>query len=101
MWQVQLSDSAVADLDEIYRWQAQPGAGMAAVRRLRAIGAALRRLRRAPYLYQIGERPGTREATAGGHRIVYRISPDTGSNTTAGDVLVLRVFGPGQRRDEP
>lgn len=34
-----------------------------------------------------------------GHRVIYRVSPDTGSNSTAGDVQVLRVFGPGQSRD--
>ena len=31
-----------------------------------------------------------------GHRVIYRVDPDSGSNATAGDVLVLRVFGPGQ-----
>jgi hypothetical protein len=30
------------------------------------------------------------------HVVVYELHPDTGSNATAGDVLVLRVFGPGQ-----
>jgi len=27
-----------------------------------------------------------------GYRVVYRVTPDTGNNATAGDVLVLRVF---------
>jgi hypothetical protein len=31
---------------------------------------------------------------------LYRVVPDTGRNDTAGDVLVLRVFGPGQDRDD-
>jgi hypothetical protein len=31
-----------------------------------------------------------------GHLVVYRLLPDTGSNQTAGDVEVLRVFEPGQ-----
>ncbi len=33
------------------------------------------------------------------HVVVYRVAPDTGDNRTAGDVLVVRVFGPGQQRD--
>ena len=32
------------------------------------------------------------------HRVIYRVQPDTGLSATAGDVLVLRVFGPGQSR---
>jgi hypothetical protein len=27
------------------------------------------------------------------------VEPDTGRSVTAGDVLVLRVFGPGQSRE--
>jgi hypothetical protein len=38
---------------------------------------------------------------AGGHRVFYKVDPDTGSNKTAGDVLVPRVYGPGQSRDRP
>jgi hypothetical protein len=34
----------------------------------------------------------------GGYRALYRVSPDTGRDETAGDVRVLRVFGPGQDR---
>jgi len=33
------------------------------------------------------------------HVVVYEVIPDTGRDTTAGDVTVLRVFGPGQSRD--
>jgi hypothetical protein len=46
----------------------------------------------------MGDHPGRREMSCEGHRVVYRVDPDTGSNATAGDVLVLRVFGPGQDR---
>jgi hypothetical protein len=34
----------------------------------------------------------------GGYRAFYEVLPDTGRNDTAGDVIVLRVFGPGQDR---
>ncbi len=34
-----------------------------------------------------------------GHRVIYEVVPDTGRNATAGNVTVLRVFGPGQSRD--
>jgi hypothetical protein len=33
------------------------------------------------------------------HRIVYRVSPDTRDNATAGDVLVVRILGPGRSFD--
>jgi hypothetical protein len=50
-------------------------------------------------MYARGEHENTRELSVEGHRVVYAVTPDTGSNATAGDVLVLRVFGPGQLRD--
>ena len=34
----------------------------------------------------------------GGYRAPYRVIPDSGRSDTAGDVLVLRVLGPGQDR---
>jgi hypothetical protein len=35
----------------------------------------------------------------GGYRVLYEVYPDTGHSETAGDVRVLRVFGPGQSRE--
>ncbi len=35
---------------------------------------------------------------SGGYRVLYEVVPDTGSNQTAGDVRVLRVYGPRQDR---
>jgi plasmid stabilization system protein ParE len=90
------TDEAADDLAAMRRWYSQPGA--AAKRRAQAIVDAIERLRDMPCLPARGRRPGTREFTAQGHRIIYRVDPDTDSNTTAGDVLVLRVFGPGQDR---
>jgi plasmid stabilization system protein ParE len=97
-WRVSLSDQAVLDLAAIYRWQRQPGSGPAAKRRLQAIRDTIRRLGRYPYHYVRGDHPGTREATCEGHRIIYVVDPDTGRNADAGEVTVLRVFGPGQLR---
>ena len=46
------------------------------------------------------ESPGFREAPlTGGYRVIYQVDPDTGRNDTAGNVLILRIFGPGQSRD--
>lgn len=42
-----------------------------------------------------------RERHVEGHRIAYEVEPDTGEDATAGDVTVLRVFGPGQDRTDP
>ena len=90
---------ALADLDAIRRWQTQPGAGQAARRRLMAIRTAIGRLRQHPCVYPVGEHPGVRELPCtGGYRALYEVHPDTGRDETAGDVQVLRVFGPGQDR---
>lgn len=96
------TDKALADLDEIGRWLTQSGAGPAARRRLTAVWAAIERLREHPCLYPIGDHPGVRELPCnGGYRALYEVHPDTGRNATAGDVRVLRVFGPGQDRSSP
>jgi plasmid stabilization system protein ParE len=87
------------DIDAIRRWLTQPGSGPAARRRLKAIGAAINRLRQQPCLYPVGSHRGVRELPChGGYRVLYRVIPDTGRAETAGDVRVLRVFGPGQDR---
>ena len=61
----------------------QAGAGASALRRLLAISSAID-----PLMLPCG----------GGYRALYRLRPDTGRNETAGDVPVLRVFGPHQGR---
>jgi hypothetical protein len=38
-------------------------------------------------------------ACTGGYRALYTVVQDTGRSATAGDVLVLRIFGPGQSRE--
>jgi plasmid stabilization system protein ParE len=98
--QLDYTDEAVEDLQAIRRWLMQPGSGPAARRRLRAIRAAIRRLREHPCRYPAGQLPGVRELPCdGGYRAMYAVFPDTGRDETAGVVLVLRVFGPGQSRD--
>ena len=97
------TNTALADLDAIRVWLTQPGSGIAARRRLAAIWAAIDRLRESPCLYPVGNYPGVRELPCnGGYRAMYyEVRPDTGRNDTAGDVHVLRVFGPGQSRSRP
>ena len=93
--------AAIADLDAIRRWQMQPGAGAASLRPLRRLRAAIQRLRQDPARYPVGEHPGVREMpTESGHRVMYVVTPDTGHRAGAGDVVVLRVFGPGQSRTQ-
>jgi hypothetical protein len=65
-----------------------------------AIWTAIERLCLHSCLYPAGQHPGVRELPcAGGYRALYEVRPDTGRDETAGDVRVLRVFGPGQSRD--
>ena len=93
------TDKALADLDAAKGWLTQPGYGPAARRRLAAIWAAIEGLRDHPCLHPGGQHPGVRALPcAGGFRALYRVIPDTGRDRTAGDVRVLRVFGPGQDR---
>ena len=73
-------------------------APLSAKRRVKAILAVLRCLKTMPCLYTPGDEPGTRQAFCEGHVVVYEVDPDTLDNGTAGDVLVLRVFAPGQDR---
>jgi plasmid stabilization system protein ParE len=94
------TDEAIEDLKSIRRWLSQPGSGQRARRRLRRIRAAINRLREHPCLYPVNHRSLVRELPCdGGYRVMYEVYPDTGRDETAGDVVVLRVFGPGQSRD--
>jgi hypothetical protein len=96
------TDDALADLAGATRWLTQPGSGPAARRRLAAIWTAIEHLREQPCLCAIGQHAGVRELPcAGGYRALYEVHPDTGGDDTAGDVLVLRVYGPGQARERP
>ncbi len=93
------AEDAADDLEAIRHWLTQPGAGPAALGRLKAVRASIRRLGRHPCLYPVGDQPGVRELPCPhGYRAFYEVRPDTGRNRTAGDVTVLRVFGPGQDR---
>jgi hypothetical protein len=68
-------------------------------RKLDAILAAIEDLREHPCRFPVGIHHGVRERPcSGGYRVLNRVTPDTGSDATAGDVRVLRLFGPGQDR---
>ena len=84
------------------RWQSQPGSGPAAIRRILAIRRAIRALKQHPCRYPVGEHLCVRELPCeGGYQALYEANPDTGRSDTAGDVRILRVFGPGQSRNRP
>jgi plasmid stabilization system protein ParE len=93
------TNQALADLDAISGWLTQSGAGPAARRKLMAIRTSIRRLRQHPCLHPVGDHSGVRELPCqGGYRALFRVNPDTGRDDTAGEVPMLRVFGPGQDR---
>lgn len=94
-----VSAAALRDLEAAREWLSQPGAGAAAARRLIRIRAAVRDLKQHPCMWPEGEHSGVREYPVAGHMIMYEVSPDTGDSRTAGDVVVLRIFGPGQLRE--
>jgi plasmid stabilization system protein ParE len=83
------------DLEAAFEWLSQPASGLRAQRRIRHIAAAIDGLVEHPCRHS-RSRHGRRELTVEGHCVVYRVSPDTGRDATAGDVQILRVFGPGQ-----
>ena len=89
---------AIEDLANIRKWYSQPGSGVAAKLRVQLIRAGIRALKKDPVVWPRGAKPGTRELHVEGHTVVYKVEPDTGLRKTAGDVTVLRVFGPGQDR---
>ncbi len=93
------TEKALDDLDAARLWLTQPGSGPVARRKLAAIRADIRRLQQVPCQWPVGDMPGVRELTgAGGWRVLYEVEPDTGRSADAGDVRVLRVYGPGQDR---
>jgi plasmid stabilization system protein ParE len=96
----ELADAAKAELASANRWLSQPGSGENAARRRRLLGDAIRDLRRHPCRWPIGDHPGIRERSVGGYRILYEVSLDTGDDATAGDVRILRIFGPYQDRTD-
>ena len=91
---MQVSGPAARDLARVRSYLTQPGAGPAAKARIEAITAAIRDLGEFPLAWPKGEAPGTRERVVAEHIIVFEVDNDIG----AGDVTVLRVFGPGQNR---
>jgi plasmid stabilization system protein ParE len=97
--ELSFTDKAVADLAAIAHWLTQPGAGRTAQRRSQSIWHAIADIRDGPCRFPVGEHPGIRELSRAGYRVLYRVEPDNGRNETAGDVRIMRVFGPGQRRD--
>lgn len=97
---ISISRKAALDLTNIRRWLRQPGAGHKARLRLSQIRAAIDDLRIQPTLWAMGDVRGVRERAVSGYRILYVLDPELDSEANAGDVTVVRVFGPGQDRSE-
>ena len=82
-------------------WLMQPGSGPRGRARWHHLRDMRRRLRDWPYLGPNSkEHPGCRYFVCERYLIVYQVEPDTGETATAGDIIILAVFGPHQgRRD--
>jgi plasmid stabilization system protein ParE len=90
---------AIGELVAVRRWLTPPGSGAAARRKLTAIIGAIADLAEYPRRFRVHEHDAIRELPcASGYRVLYEVLPDTGRNETAGNVRVLRVFGPGLHR---
>ena len=84
-------------LVDAQRWLLQAGSGAQDRARWLAIRAA-GTLADLPYKgTAVPGRPGLRQLVVSDHRLLFRVQPDTGSSETAGDIIVLTLFGPGQR----
>ncbi len=85
--------------DRARTWLTQPDFGPAAWAKLEGLLSAIEGLRDHPCRWPLGRHAGVRERLcAGGWRALYEVDPDTGRDETAGDVRVLRVYGPAQDR---
>jgi hypothetical protein len=96
---LEITEPALEDLAAARRWLRQPGAGPVAARRLSHIERAIIELRTGPCRWPYSEHDCARQRVVEGYKIVYEVQPDTGNNETAGNVLVLRIFGPWQLSD--
>jgi hypothetical protein len=92
------SPLALDDLARMRRWQNQPGSGTRGKEKARKVTVAAKELKADPVRWPAGKFPGTRERAVEGYTIVYEVTPDTNDRRTAGDVFILRVYGPGQER---
>jgi hypothetical protein len=95
---LEVSATALRDIEQMRSWLSQPGTGPRAKERRRRIQNAIRELTQDPVRWSIGVNPGTRERIVEEYVIVYMVSPDTNDRRTAGDVYIVRLYGPGQER---
>ncbi len=94
---VTTAPDALEALRQARAWLTQKGSGPRGLARWTALRDSRKKLRTFPYLgVAIEGRPGRYQIVVSDHRLIYRIEPDTGDSVTAGDILVLAVFGPGQ-----
>jgi plasmid stabilization system protein ParE len=91
-----LTDEAAQSLGQIEWWYSQPGTGAVpiAIRRVRAILAAIDRVVDSPDSWLRGRLPETREALCQQHRIVYQMVACDDLPPAAANVVILEIFGP-------
>lgn len=95
--------AAAEGLRTARKWLMQPGSGERGRRRWEHLRDIRRTLRDWPYLGAASnDHPGCRYVACEEHYIIYEVVPDTGLSATAGDVIILAVFGPRRgSRDLP
>jgi plasmid stabilization system protein ParE len=95
-----LADPARDDLSRVRDHLTHRSAGPRATRRLHSLEAAITQLLAHPCRWPLSRHhQGVRKRSVeGGFVIIYEVSPDTGHDATAGDVIILAVIFPGEER---
>ena len=64
--------------------------------RLAKLEAAIENLARYPLACSVGPVDGTRLLISQGHKVLYEIEADAAGEAATSDVIILRIYGPGQ-----
>ncbi len=94
---VAVTPEAAAAFRNARQWLMQPGSGRAGALRWQKLRGIRKILQRSPYIGPaFAGQPGVRVVVVSDYRVLYQVVPDTGDTQSAGDILIVALFGPGQ-----
>jgi hypothetical protein len=95
---VTIAPDAIVAFAKAKTWLCQPVSGATGKKRWAALNEARLSLEHHPHLGgESRDHPEHRQLVVSGYRLVYQVASDTGDAMTAGDVVIVALFGPGQR----